>query len=549
MSSLFTRANIKLLIVGLLLLLFGSFYWQTIMELPLFGDATIHGLNANDVYSGGWENLRADYPGYYSYLMAIIYSFDNSKGYNLVPYASLIFLLIAVYLFSKQLTKNFYLAVLSIILVASSPKIVLYSAKMYQEILISAFFIFTFFLAFKFLESKTKMYLFLMSLFLGIAMSLKQQSLFILYPSIIALFTYESSRRRINFSELAVIIFLPLVVSLPFYGVLFHNKGRLQPGSEEFVVFKIINNIGQKVFFYEDSEYKPENFIQGPLKEKISQIESEHSELAFKRAESRHIWPTEVLTDFNKFNEANSLYNNVQGKPLESPMIFYFWFFALMLGFITALIKYKSYDSLILLTVVFLAINYVLFSRNNDQQRYHIFIPIFLLIYILIFLRYIFFRVNEYGYKKSVIYILLSILFFLPIVTSRINLNKWWINSQLYSSSIGGIPSVEASGDWINKNVPKNAFIGQQCGNETRFYSKRRVEGDWKVNFLEDDELDEYFKSQNISYYVVNKSQIADDEDWYHICWVRKSFFTKLVNKYQKIYESPWGDIYVFKIL
>ena len=30
---------------------------------------------------------------------------------------------------------------------------------------------------------------------------------------------------------------------------------------------------------------------------------------------------------------------------------------------------------------------------------------------------------------------------------------------------------------------------------------------------------------------------------------MRKSFYLKLQNNYQRVYESPWGDVYVFKIL
>lgn len=567
MNNLQTKKIIEVIVLILCIGLLGVFYWQTIMYLPLFGDATIHGAYAKELLQGGWKTLSADYPPFYYFIMAIFFAFLGEKGFNLVPYVGFLFLLLAIFLFIEKLTKNYYISLLSVFFVGASPKIIYYAARMYQEILISALFIFSMYLLFLYLEKKTKISLVLTLVFTSITLAMKQQGLFILYSSMVLFFTLQLLRKQLHIKEYLLVFLIPLLIGLPFYGVLFHTKGEIQPGSGEFKLFKIINGVGQKLFFYQPQNtnsnaegvslnfFLPKAFAQtsvspSGLDAKLQQVSDEYSERAYSRAESRHIWPTDVLLHFDKFNEANSLYLLVwQGKLLESPILFYASFIGLLGGLLYCLFHYKEYKDLLLFTAIFLPINYILFARNNDQQRYHLFLPIYLLSFTFIF----FYQIMKRLHVKLVIGIIagfgLTIMTFFPILIPRIAINQVWANTQLYSSSRGGIASVKEMGDWIQKNTNTTAVIGQQCGNETAYYSDRTVVGDWRIYFLPLQTLKEYFKKNHISYYVIYESQLVDDKDWQHICWVPRSFYELLNKNYKQVYKSSQNDIYVYEII
>lgn len=550
-----------------LIAIFAILYWQTIMVLPLFGDATIHGAYAKELLHNGWNTLTADYPPFYYYIMANFYSILGEKGFNFVPYVGFLFLLLSVFLFIRQVTKNYYVSLLAVVLVGASPKIIYYSARMYQEILIAGFFMFCTYLLFVYLERREIKDLFLLSIFTGITIALKQQGLFILYLSLILFFVVNFFRRQISLVRLFAIVVVPLVVAVPFYGVLFHTKGEIQPGSGEFKAFKLINTVGRKIFFFHPSSsdlhqteinynfFIPEVFAQTVIQKQagldnaLQDIDKKYDVIAYSRAESRHIWPQDVLLNFDKFNQANNLYLlSWQGEKLPSPFLFYTLFSLLLLGFVYCLIHVRKYSHLILYTVIFLCINYILFVRNNDQQRYHIFIPIFLLVFSCLILVKIVERITISFSVKNIASMIIALLVFFPIVVSYVQLNTLWGNTQLYSPSIGGIQSVKETGQWFEKNTNASTIVGQQCGNETHYYTDREVRGDWRIYFLDLPTLKRYFKSQDISYYVINKSQLVADKDWRHICWVPNSFYQTIQTNYKKVYESSFKDIYVYKI-
>jgi hypothetical protein len=567
MKILINSEIFKFLIILLLISVFGIFYWQTIMSLPLFGDATIHGSHAKILLANDWEYLRADYPPFYYYLMDILELFFGEKGYNLVPYIGFLFLILSTFLFIRQVTKNFYLSALSLVMVGASPKIIYYSARMYQEILITALFIFCIYLFLKFLEQRRLTLLLLLSIFVGITVAIKQQGLFILYPSMIAFFIIDFIRKRSGIKNLLLISLIPLIISIPFYAVLMHTRGSIQPGSDEFKPLRTINSLGRKYFKYvgdsssiqKASKESSAGLItnesinsehlqtQEMLNSKLNQIEKTQSSKGFARAENRHVWPTEVFTSFDKFNQANNLYINAQGVPLESPQLIYFSFFTIILGFIYCLRHFNKYSNLLIFSFIFLIINYILFARNTDQQRYHLFIPIYLLCFTFIFIKFAMTRLNINIKLFLATSTIMSVAFFVPVISSRIELNQWWGNSQIYSSSIGGIQSIIETGNWLKSNTPINAFVYQMCGNETNYYSDRHVDGDWRIYFLDKDSLKSYFKNKNISYYVIFQSQIVDDDKWISVCWMPESFYQKMESNFPKVYTSKLNDIFVYE--
>ena len=135
------------------------------------------------------------------------------------------------------------------------------------------------------------------------------------------------------------------------------------------------------------------------------------------------------------------------------------------------------------------------------------------------------------------------------ILTSKdTGFNKGWYKSQLYRESIGGIASVQETGNWLNNHTNENDLIWQTCGSELLYYSERNVTGDFCFYFLNESELREIFKDQNIKYIVIFDSQIVPDEEWENLCWVPESFAEKIRKIYPEVYRTSFNDIRIYKV-
>jgi hypothetical protein len=537
----------NLILITVLIIFFGFIYWNLIINQPLFGDATIHGYNAHYVLENGWQGLKADYPSFYSYLSAILQIIFGEKGLNFVVLLGIELLIIFTFLFAHVITQNSNVAALTSILVGCSPKLFFYGARMYQEVLLSAIFVICYFLLFKWIKDKNNSYLYLLCLFTGIAISLKQQGLLILLPSLMLFSFILLLKKEIALRNFILLSILPLFIALGFYGVLFHSTGQLQPGGQDFLPIKFINKIGQNIFDYNGSEIssKSNNYIKNPIsiEDKLNNIDIEHYKEGNSRAETRHIWPWEPFTSFSKFSQANFLYLDFQGKPLEVIFLQYFSLIALILGIIIS-VKRKEHHKFLLFTLIFVLINYIMFIRNSDQQRYQFFLPLFLICFTAITLDYL---LSNYNKLTLTLIWTVTILLLTPIIKDRLLINSQWSKSQLYSSSIGGIASVSEAGNWLNSQN-FNGKIQQQCGNEIQYYADKPVAGDWRIYFLSKNDLSKYFAKNNVDYYVIFKSQIVDNDKWKSVCWVPRSFSELLNNNYRLAYETSYKDVFIYGI-
>jgi hypothetical protein len=548
MKRLYNLHALQLLGLGLVITAACFYYWQTIMTLPLFGDATIHAANTRAVLNGGWKLLQADYPGEYNYLQGVLVALLGQVGYKLVPLTGFVFLCVATFLMCRRVTRNYYVSLLGVVLVACSPKIIVYSAKMYQEVLLSGIIIYAIYLLFEYLNKKNAINLYLLCLMTGTALSIKQQGLFILYTSLILFFAIKLLMKQATYRELVKIIVIPLVIGLGFYAVLIHNTGLIQPGSNEFAPLQAVNEIGDKILGHRVVIGDEDPGVNASLNAKLSTIEAQKGPLANQRAEERHIWPWQVFISYTKFNEANGLYLTADGQTAPSVLLEATLFAALLLGIFYAFLKRKKYRDLLIFTGAFLGLNYLAFIRNNDQQRYQVFLPIFLLVFILLLVTPVIRKIKINPIIAIVAAIIIPILIFAPILSSYTAQNTWWSNSQLYSPSIGGIASVQQTGSWLYQHTSSNTLVGQQCGNETAYYANRQVLGDWRIYFLNLSSLRSYFSQESVDYYVIYDSQVVPDSQWDNVCWVPQSFVTELNKNYSQVFTSQAGDIHVYKI-
>lgn len=571
------RRKLTLVSLVLIISLFGYFYFDMIFSLPLFGDAATHGSMTKNFLNKGLLNTKLTYPPLYNILQAVLFLLFGEKGMNSIVFLGILLIAVSVFLLVKELTDKTLIASLSTIIVLASPKIIFYSARMYMEILISGFFIFTIFLLVRFVKTRSAKNLILLTIFTALAASIKQQGLFILFPSILlflcCFFIIDKKKKDkekiqniLSIKHIVIYFFIFLLLISPAYFVLLHNHGKIVGGLEDFKIINLINQIGQKISGYK----KPVENIEFNEKwgQRLKEIQKEYYGTGVTMAEARHIWPLDPLTSWNGFIRTNGLYlenfwGGTTSKGLANFMNFLMLFslilFVLNIIFKNKILKFKDKDLqvyFLIFLLIFLAINYILFLRTTDQMRYHLFIPIIFSVFPAIgiySLISIFILRNNFSiyYIRIINIFLILVILLTPLIIltyKDTTFNKRWDKSQIYGGGMGGIASIQEAGKWLNDHTNENDLIWQTCANELAYYSERKVPGNFWFYFLNESELKEIFKDQNIKYIVIFDSQVVPDEKWENLCWVPKSFAEKIRKIYPEVYRTSFNDIRIYKV-
>lgn len=546
-----------------------------VFSLPLFGDATIHGSITKQIFNKGVLEAAILYPPFYNTFQCILYSIFDEKGMNFIIIIGLLLIPMSTFLLAKEITGEAIIGFLSMIIVLSSPKLIFYSARMYMEIFLSGFFVFTIFLLMRFLKTRSTKNLILLTLFVSVTASIKQQGLFILFPSILLFLSFdfisyinkakEKTVPKQFMKKITIFLFLFMVLTAPTYLALFHSTGKIMSGNEDFEVIKLTNQIGQKISGYQ--EQKEDIEFNSKYGKRLQDIQNETHLIGATRAESRHIYATDMITSLDKSIKVHGLYledyagghtSKELANAINTLMFFGILLFILNTIFHNKVLNFRSkpvQKEFLIFLLIFLVNNYLLFARNNDQMRYHFFIAILFSIFTAISIYFIWQHVigrQKLNKPLKIISISLIILLLLiPLVTLSYQdseFNKRWDHSQIYSPSKGGVASIEEVGVWINNNSNENDLIWQISGNELEYYSGRRVKSDYRYYFLNESELEHIFDDGKIRFIVIFDSQIVPDDKWTHYGWVPKSFEDKIKNIYPMIYRSSYGDITVYNV-
>ena len=524
-----------------LLALFIFIYALDIPFLLPYGDATIHAFHSNTLIEKWWSSVRADYPAFYYYITAYLQLSFWFLGYSISVMLGLFLILTFSYLICRLFTKNLVVWILTILLISQSTKLINYSFRLYQEILITSFFLISFYYSLKyFLLNRSQKDINFLIFFISLSVATKQQWMLILWPTYCLLFFILFLFKRSTFKILFLFILVPLIIALPFYWILFHNKWIFILWNTDFLTVRFINYLGQKLFHYAGEEWSipslkdvfiaPEqlNYVN------ISSIAAQERQTTFVRA----------FSSLPRFNEIHLVYTIVGSWNsylfLQNILLvlLFFWFFK----------KYKTYYPILLFIFIFMAINYFLFARNSDQARYHVFIPFILFIFSLS-------SVNYFILHFKILSLILTFIFIfsLPWLTySRIlSVYQGAIKTQIYSSSVWGIQSIQESWYWSRKNLDSESNILHTCGNEFGYYSNMNnmfTLDSGEVYFYEKRRLDAYIQERNIDYVVILKSQIIKDHKWNNFCRVPEFFYNNIANMYPIIFTSSKNDIFIYEV-
>lgn len=502
--------------------------YYPLLGISLYWDATIHGLHAKKLIYEWWAMSDAAYPIFYYYISAYLFLIFWESGFNLQVFAGVFLILVYSYLIFFRTSRKFSLSCIWLIIIWLSPKLIFYSYRLYQEIFMTWYAVLIFYYYLRFSKKNSKWTMLILSLFLGFILALKQQWLFIFYMTF---FVYASIRffyKKFSINNLLKITIIPLVIGFPFYGILFHTKWFIVPWNEDFLVIKIINTIGKKVFFFQQkNEYvDPRDFCDI--------YDCKFMYLWQAQWTDRQQTFFKTFTTYKSFNNIHSIFWSDKN---SSPHIYFIYLFI----WIIFLFLKRSYISLFV--VLFLFFNYILFQRNFDQARYHLFIP-----FVISFL----FLASFGKMSRRNLNIQLFIFFIIFWVLWAVISVKQWIYSsraaQIYSSSKGWIDSIMEAWLWLQNNTPRNVKIFHVSGNELAYYSERLIMSDWYIYQYPSTQIDSYFKENNYDLIVIFQSQIVLDRNWQNMSKIPESFLVKIKEMYPLIYTTTKGDIYIFSV-
>lgn len=539
----------------LIFLIFFISYAYLIFSLPLFGDATTHAKQAKEIIEKGiLDSKDINYPPYYSILQATLFEFFGENGFNLVILLGIVLLTLSIFLITRELKiLPIWIGLLIPIFILSSPKIIFYSSRMYMEILLSSFFILTVFLFIKFLKKQNNSNFFLLCFFISISTIVKQLGVVVLLPSILIFLALLKNPKIKLFKNLATLFIFILLITLPFYLILFHSDGSIN-GEDYDPIFKKINDVGKSLVSYSTDQSKSNFNLK--WNNTFKEIDIKYYKLGIANAINNTLYPFEPLISIADFSRINGLYLKKFAQGSTKPDFDVFTNTFLIIGIILVFINWKKLEkekrNFALLILIISILAYITFVRATDLMRYHLYLPI---------LMSFFFFMNLFYLDKSekensrlfvkllqifIIFVMIILLF--TIFSADLKFNLRWSHTQIYSSSIGGIPSIIEAGRWLNQNLNSEEIFWLNCGNELGYYADRDYADRFEFYFLNDSELKEAFSDLNIKYVILLDSVIVNDTDWKNFCLIPSSFSDRINKIYSLSYKTSFGDIRIYKV-
>jgi len=538
----------KIIMPLLLSLLIFIMIYPVSMDLPVLGDGCHHAYIMEEIANKQSLDIESKvyYPMFYHLFGAIIYNFLGIDGIKLISPLMMALSGLVVYLIAKKLTKTKFAALLSILLIAFSPKVIWYGVQILIEPFMIFFILLAIYVCLIFYKSQKTRNLLLLSFLLGMAISTKQQTLFL----VIALPTFLLIN-KIELKKIFFVLAIPLLVASGPWLYMYSTTGCLVSPPSDSIVLNSQGKILPKILFgdYEVPEWS-------------KRLEKESGGLSIYQKgvethECRHIYIWDML-NIDKFYYLNGLYPSnwygISGQWKTSVYIILKLLF--IVGFLLTLIySFKDSKWRILPCIIFVSWSFT--YLGSDTKRYFLYLPIILsLSYFLVIDRILIslkkIKLNAFKIRKFLGFLLIfiSITFLIPYsVGMRAQIGaKNLANTQCYSPSRGGVSSIEEVGKWIQENSNESDKIFGTSGIEWKYYSKRKVIADARMYFLPRERIDYWLNYLEIKYVVIRQNQILPDNEWNHLEYYPESFYKKIKEMYPLVYVSSYKDIEVYEV-
>lgn len=532
-----------------ILLLAGIAYGVALGDLPIFGDATIHANISRALTERAPWNVATAYPLFYHLVGALALSVDGETGFKLVTVFGLLLTIGAVYALAIELTESRICALGAAFLATIAPKTIFYTGRMYMEVLLSALIIWAIFFFARYLRLQRRSDLIYCAILSGLAAATKQQALLLLLPSIIIFLALQGVRRwrrgelsaRRSVARAGLFAAIALVLAVPAYEPMLHSTGGILPdtGYTHFVNVSLATVTGQ--------HGKTDAWLTRWNDTLNASFAANGGNRGFARPESRHIWPWDVVTTSRGLFGIHTLFWT------NAPWRYPDWLTLPLCGLFlvgAALWTWQSRRKPILWFLsLFLAINYVAFLRNNDQERYHLYLAFmltFLIPFGLIGWRSVRPHLSGAATAAGIGLLATCTLVAALAFPQRVDILQAATRQQAYAPSKGGVASVQDVGAWLKQHLGANESFYAVPANEFEYYAQRHGIFDYRLYFLPPDQLSAVIRDMNVRYIVIADSAIQADDAWNNVVKMPASFAINIGRLYPAVYVSSKRDIVVY---
>ena len=531
------------------LLLGGVAYGTALGSLPIFGDATIHaGISRSLTERAPW-NVTTVYPLFYHLVGALALAADGETGFKLVTVFSLLLTIGAVYALALELTESRLCGLGAAFLATIAPKTIFYTGRMYMEVLLSALIIWAIFFFARYLRLQRRSDLIWCAIVSGLAAATKQQALLFLLPSITVFLAVQGVRhwrhgeisagRIVMRAGLFAAVALALVV--PAYEPMLHSTGAILPdtGYTHVVNVSLATVTGQ--------HGKTDAWLTRWNDTLDASFKANDGERGFARAESRHVWPWDVPTTSRGIFGVHTLFWT--NPPWRYPDWLTLPLCGLFLAGAALWIWQSRRKPILWYLALFLALNYVAFLRNNDQERYHLYLAFmltFLIPFGIVGWREAWPRLSGAATAAGVGLLVTCAFVAVVAFPQRVRLVQGVAAQQAYAPSKGGSASVQEVGAWLGQHLDDDGQFYAVPANEFAYYAQRRGIFDYRLYFLPPDQLAAVIRDMNVRYIVIADSAIQADNQWDNVVKMPASFASNIGQLYPAVYVSSKRDIVVY---
>jgi hypothetical protein len=204
----------------------------------------------------------------------------------------------------------------------------------------------------------------------------------------------------------------------------------------------------------------------------------------------------------------------------------------------------------VLFMALFLFINYASFVRSNDQWRYYLYLPYLLTVCIPLAVHRIAHRFGSRGPAVAgALLIAVIVAYASTYLPARTEAALDYGNRQAYAPSQGGMASVTEASDFLKANLtPEERFFAVPQ-TEFQYYADRVGVFDFRIYFLNPEDLARYLDDHAIRFIVIPDSAVRPDRQWSHVVTVPRSFLVKVAAMYPLAYQSTVRDVSVFRVI